>query len=492
MGRRLDCPDRKRYAARGAFSGGRPHPERLELRCLLSVTGDFSILSVSPANGSVVPALPNGEVVVTLSQPVAGLADGQSPIQTTGTFNPYDVILLARGPDGVFSAPTGVDGGDLPLHVNVVYHVNGNGTSEFVITPTGPLSTDVFAVHVDLAAFRDASGQPLTDANNGYRTFLLQKPAVNPSAPLQVTGVTALNGQTVINNDVVPMPDTIQIHFNKPLFAGAAGNGNVQLIANPGPNFSIVPSVAAYSPTTDSIYLTPTERLGQGTVYAVRVAGQDSGSTYVSDDQGFGGPGYPLPHTFYDTFSIAESAPPNPIRPFRVSATLPPASTTSTWTQPVGYALIRFTEPLDPQSLGRYSAMLIPRSGGLNTNAFDAGDVPLNATVAYNPAAFQLIIVPSQPVGDDVYLYALSNMRATNGDPLLNNFGQPAGVSGNPAYYATFGLTAGSASASVAPTGRSHPAAVLGWIPDLHAAPSFAARRAVPAGPLGTAWFIRR
>jgi hypothetical protein len=222
--------------------------------------------------------------------------------------------------------------------------------------------------------------------------------------------------------------------------------------------------------------------LSQGTVYAVRVAGQDSGGGYVSDDQGYGGPGYPLAHTFYDTFTV-DGAVRNPLSPFRVTATLPAASTTDQWTQPVGYALIQFTEPLNPQSLGRYSAMLIPRSGGLDTNAFDAGDAPLNATVAYNPSTWQLIIIPSQPVGNDTYLFALSNMAAANGDPLLNNAGQPAGVSGNPPYYATFGLNAGgSASASAASRGAA--AVVLAAIPDDPARGSARTRGAVPGGPL--------
>ncbi|MDR3633079.1 MAG: hypothetical protein P4L84_04530 [Isosphaeraceae bacterium] len=493
--------------------GRRAELEPLEPRCLLSGTNDFSILSISPANGTVVPALPNGQIVVTLSHRVAGLSDGQSPIQNSGTFNPYDVFLLARGPDGVFSAPSGVDGGDLPLHVNVVYHINGNGTSEFVITPTGSLSSDVYAVKVDLAAFTDTSGNPLIDGNDGYRTFLLQAPPVNANQPLTVTSVTEFNGQTTIHNNVVARPDTIQIQFNKPLYAGAAGNGNVQLIANPGPNFTVVPSVAAYNPTTDSIYLTPTVFLNSGTVYAIRVAGQDSGSSYVSDDQGYGGPGYPLAHTFYDTFTVTGPVY-DPLTPFQVGTIqaemgtgAAATSTTNQWSLPESYMSVQFDEPLNVQSLGRYSVALIPRSGGLDTNNFDAGDTPLNATVVYNPNTFQLIIVPSQPVGKDVYLLALSNMNASANDPLLNNAGQPAGVGGNAPYYATFqqlppptaqpfsgvpatvspSATASANNATGAAAGsHSTPAAVLATIPDPTTTGSARLHGPVPTGPLGT------
>ncbi|MDR3638779.1 MAG: SMP-30/gluconolactonase/LRE family protein [Isosphaeraceae bacterium] len=427
----------------------------------VGVTG-LQITGTTPADGSVVSSLPNGQVVVTFSEPIAGLTDGQSPIQNSGTFNPYDVFLLARGPDGAFSAPSGADQGDLPLHANVVYHINGDGTSEFVITPTEPLSSDVYAISLQLSAFTDASGNPLTDGRNGYRTFLLQEPAVNASQSLQVTGVTEFNGYATINNNAVYQPDTIQIHFNKPLYAGAAGNGNVQLIANPGANFTVVPSVAAYSPTTDSIYLTPTAPLNPGTVYAIRVAGQDAGSSFVSDDQGFGATGYPLLHTFYDTFTVLNAPAGAGQSPFTVATDsnqnprlMPIPSASSEWSVPVGYASVQFSEALDPTSLGRFSTMLIPRSGGLDTNNFDPADVPLNATLAFNPNTDQLIIVPSQPVGNDIYLYSLNNMKATNGDPLLNNAGQPAGISGNAPYYATFGLNAAGSPAAAVVTGRS-------------------------------------
>lgn len=458
MMRRPFQPSSRRSARVRAW---RARVEHLETRCLLSGT-TFDIASINPANGTVVSSLPNGQIVVTLSEPVAGLSDGQSPIQDSGTFNRYDVTLIPRGPSGVFSAPSGVDGGDLPVHINVVYHVNGNGTSEFVITPTGSLSTDVYAVHVDLAAFKDASGNTLIDGNDGYRTFLLQLPSAAPNQPLAVTEVTELNDSVTIDNNLVDMPDTIQIHFNKALYPVGAGNGSVQLIANPGPNFTVVPSVAAYSPTTDSIYLTPTVTLSRSTLYVIRVAGQDSGSTYVSDDQGFGHPGNPLPHTFYTSFEV--TGPVMDPATFQVGAIMPTPSLTTPWKQPVGYVSVQFDYPLNPQSLGRYSAMVIPRSGGLNNNAFDAGDEPLNATVAYNPNTWQLIIVPSQPVVNDNYLVALGPMTATNGAALPNNAGQPAGVNGNAPYYAQFYVALDPPAASTAAVAR--PSVVWATIPD--------------------------
>ncbi|MDR3636094.1 MAG: hypothetical protein P4L84_19995 [Isosphaeraceae bacterium] len=440
---------------------------RLEPRCLPSGTTPFHIVNVDPGDGAVVPALPNGQVVITLSEPVAGLSDGQSPIQATGGFNPYDVMLIPRGPSGIFSAPSGIDGGSLPVHANVVYHVNGDGTSEFVLTPTAPLSTDVFLIHVDLSAFRDASGNTLTDPNNGDTTFLLQRAQSDPAQAWGVVSVTA-DGKTPINNNIVAPFVTIQILFNRPLYPGAAEDGNVQLIANPGPDDSVVPSVAAYNPTTDSIYLTPTTMLHPGVVYAVRVAGKDSGSTYVSDDQGYGGPGYPLAQTFYDTFEVSPIAIPQVLpSPFTVTKVSPTGPTTATF----GYVAISLNlgELPDPSSLTRWSVMVIPQSGGLDNSAFDAGDVPLNGTVVVGAGPFGnvIVVVPSQPMGDDQYLVDVGSMTS-GGSPLVNNAGQPAGVGGNPPYYATFGpdaTTFGQTGAG-SPSTDAAPAVMLATIPD--------------------------
>ncbi|MDR3633073.1 MAG: hypothetical protein P4L84_04500, partial [Isosphaeraceae bacterium] len=85
MGRRFgQLMDR---AKRAREPGLRTQFEILEPRWLLSLAspapaapdvsapaGEFSILRVSPDNGTVVSALPGGQVIVTLSQPVAGLS----------------------------------------------------------------------------------------------------------------------------------------------------------------------------------------------------------------------------------------------------------------------------------------------------------------------------------------------------------------------------------------------------------------------------------
>ena len=461
----------------------------------IAVQTSVIITGTNPGDGTVVmDKLPNGQFVVTFNHPLAGLSDGQSPIQDNAPFNPYDVFLLARGPDLQFTAPKPdiLNGGDLPLHAEVVYHINVNGTSEFDITPTEPMSTDVFAVSVNLASFSDLAGNPLTDPLGGapgYRTFLFQKSAFS-SQPLAVVGITEFNGSTPVSG-AVAQPDTISIQFNKPLFVGAAGNGNVQLIANPGPNFTVVPSVAAYSPTTNSIELTPTVPLTPatplfpGTQYAVRVAGKDGPTTpsYVSDDQGFGSPDSngALPHTVFDLFTVKNAPAGAGSSPLTVAVDaqgnpklLPLATNNNAWGQAIGYVSAQFTEPLDVASLGHYSAMFIPWKGGLNDNGADAGDVPLNATIAFNPNTNELIIVPSQPVGSGVYVDSLSSMKAMNTDPLMNDAGLEAGVSGL-AYYRSFFEQAPGVSA-LAVTG-SHAS-------DLVAAPVVSGALVGPSDPV--------
>ncbi|MDR3632769.1 MAG: Ig-like domain-containing protein, partial [Isosphaeraceae bacterium] len=431
---------------------------------------ELTITATSPANGSVVTALPNGKIVITFNHPLLASSLSKAGTQQTGllTSDPYSVFLIARGPAGAFSAPQAshYEGGDVPIHANTTYKVNANGTSQITITPTAPLAADVYAISVN-GAYTDTNGDTLaagTGQSTFYATFLLQPPATNGS-PLQVTGVTAFNNFETINNNLIYQPDTIAIHFNKPLFAGAANGNTVQLLAKQGSSDTVVPSVAAYSPTTDSIDLTPTALLNPGTVYLIRVAGQDSGSAYVSDNQGYGNPGYPLATTFYDTFTVRNVPVGAGQAPLQVATanggpdTMP--TTGVIWNVPVGYASITFTQPVALSSFGRYSAMLVPAGGGLNPTAFDAADVPLNATLAFNPNLNVLIITPSQPVGNDLYLYALSGIDAAqaNGqpnpaDPLLNNSGLRAG-GGNAPYYKTFEVTVTTPSVAVTPSTAS-------------------------------------
>src|SRR5262249_31813866 len=59
-------------------------------------------------------------------------------------------------------------------------------------------------------------------------------------------------------------------------------------------------------------------------------------------------------------------------------------------------------------------------------------------------------IVPSQPVGSGVYVDSLGNIKAVNGDPLLNDAGQAAGVAGLPFFRSFFEQPTGSPSLVVA------------------------------------------
>src|SRR6185437_15820955 len=100
-----------------------------------------------------------------------------------------------------------------------------------------------------------------------------------------------------------------------------------------------------------------------------------------------------------------------------------------------------FSEGLNMQSLGRFSAMLVPHSGGLTTGGSGYADVPVNAKLAFNPNTNQLIMVPTQPLANSVYLFSMSGMKATNGDTLTN-----APV------YSTFQLAAGALPAVSLPS----------------------------------------
>ena len=138
-------------------------------------------------------------------------------------------------------------------------------------------------------------------------------------------------------------------------------------------------------------------------------------------------------------------------------------------TTPLGYASIPFSETVDLATLGPNSVTLTSRKGGLNNNAFDAGDAPSHVRVAFNPNTNTMIIVPTALLGNDTYRYSLQNMKATNGDPLTHPGGTlpvtdtfvlniPA-----PAPHAV-SATAGFASLSQTAWGTAGPGAVGGTV----------------------------
>ena len=377
-------------------------------------------------------SLPNGQVVVTFNHPLAGL----TPDVTNGkgfASNPFAVMLIPSGPDGgalfaanapsLWTAPNGVDSGDLPVPASLVYHVNADGSSQITLTPAFPLSTDIYLITAQ--GLSDLAGNPLTDAATGnpepvYTSFDYHASSSN-SAALQVVGVTADHGATVIKGSLIPQPDTIAIQFNKPLDIWTANSTTIQLMGNTGPGGQEqqVSAAVTYSPSTNTAYLTPEAVLSPGTLYVVSVAGS------VSDDLNFPSPGVTsLGQPFSTTFEVNSAGVGNGTSPLVVTGTSPPNN--SQYFQALGYVSVTFSEPIQRASMGRFSAMLIPQTSGLTTGTSGYADVPMNAKVAFNPNTNQVIIVPTQLLGNTIYLYSLSNIKATNnGDSLTSQGGAP-------------------------------------------------------------------
>jgi subtilisin-like proprotein convertase family protein len=384
----------------------------------LTIQTKLQVVSVTPTLGNY-RSLPGGKIVVKFNHTLAGLTADDS---TGASFKnrPFAVYLVPRGPSGTFDAPTGIDGGSTPIHATLVYHVNSDGTSTITLTPKAPLGTDVYLIAVsgtlsDLAgnALLDTTGKPGTY----FTTFNLRTTPPN-NVPLRVTSVTTLHGSVSIANNTIPQPDTIAITFNKSVnFLQLTGGttGTVQLLAGS----RVIQAAVAYSPTNQTVYLTPEEALTPGTKYTVRVDGS------VSDDQAFPNPDAPfkLGSAFTTTFQVNRAGVGSGQSPFRVLPSGNHLAITpgpGVQNSPFGYGSIAFSEPLDMSSLGRYSVMLVPRSGGLNNNAFDDADTPVNAKLAFNPNTNTLIVVPTVPLGNDTYLYTIHSVKAMNGDSLTN------------------------------------------------------------------------
>ena len=402
------------------------------------------IVSITPAGGSF-SALPGGEIVVTFNEPLAGL----NPDDPTGggfTHNPSAVFLSPRGPSGAFLAPSGLNIGSTHINATLVYHVNADGSSTITLIPHAPLATDVYLITV-AGTLTSTQGASVTSATGltgpEYSTFTI-KPSTRNNTPLKIVSVTTLHASvSIANGAVIPQPDTIAIGFNKPVDFLTTTTSTVQLLA--GPSNTPVSAAVAYSPTTRTVYLTPESTLAPGKTYTIRV------DKSVTDDQNFPNPdtSLTLGSVFTTRFSVRTAgvgAGKGPLVALTTNGHLQaspgygPARTS-----PFGYASIPFSETVNLSSLGRYSAMLVPQQGGLNNNAFDAANTPLNAQVAFNPNLNELILVPTVLLGNDIYLYELSNMKAVNGDPLVN-------PGGSLPIFDTFKLSVPTAQAAVLPS----------------------------------------
>ncbi|MDR3632657.1 MAG: Calx-beta domain-containing protein [Isosphaeraceae bacterium] len=414
----------------------------------VTIQTSLQVAGVSPA-GNFATSLPNGQVVLTFTHKLAGLTPDVSN-GSAFTSNPFAVMLVPSGPDGgalfaahaasLWTAPSGVDSGDLPVPATLVYHENANGTSQITLTPALPLSTDIYLISAN--GLTDLAGNALTGGGGPgttyYTSFDLHASPVN-ATPLAVTSVTANRGAVVINNNSIPQPDTIGITFSKALSTWTVNTSTIHLYAQTGPGTTApVQAAVAYSPTTDTAYLTPEAILTPGTVYFVAV------DPKVSDDQAFPNPGGTLAQEFTTSFTVSAPAV-SGSSPLTVLRTAPTNGTQ--YFQPLGYGAVTFSEAVNLQSLSRFSAMLIPHTGGVTTGGSGYADVPMNAKVAFNPNTNQLIIVPTEPLANNIYLFSLSGIKATNGDSLV----------GTTAYSTFQLLMSGSASSALAAQSASAP-----------------------------------
>ncbi len=411
------------YSVTAQYSGDGDYSGVTSASTPLSIIAPLQVTSVSPSS-NFMTSLPNNQVVVTLDRTIAGLLPDLSDGSGFRS-NPFAMMLIPSGPDGLlnaeqtgnlWTAPKGVDSGDLPVPATLIYHVNSNGTSTITLIPREPLTTNVYLISVN--SLFDSNGDPLFSggAAGVYYTSFEYLPPSGVTAPLKVVSVTADNGSVTINNNQIPQPDTIGVQFNKPLNAYTVSTSTVQLFGQG--STSALPAAVAYSPATNTAYLTPETMLKPGTVYYVAVNG-------VSDDAKFpaldNAPGGAL-SGFSTSFTVNAAGTGGPgSAPLSILATNPPNN--QIFSKPFGYAAVTFNEALSTtlsQSiLSRFSAMLISHTGGVTTGTSGYADVPLNAKLAFNPNTDQLIMVPTGNVlNNTIYLYSLHGITTTNGEAL--------------------------------------------------------------------------
>lgn len=286
------------------------------------------------------------------------------------------------------------------------------------------MATDYYLITINGSITDLAGNSVLNNKGNPGRfstTFELRpKPVV--AGPPKVVSVTTQHGSVPINGKPIAQPDTIAIAFNKPLNFLTVTPQTVKLLAG-SHNLPVAESVI-YSPTTNTIYLTPQAALLPGFTYTVRVNGKGAPGTPVTGDQGFPKPGLPMASSFTTTFQVSSPPVNSTHGPLRVlkdgKGKLAISPGPGVRSGPFGYASIPFSEPLDMSSLGRFSVILSLQAGGLKNSAFDVADAPLNARLAFNPNTNTLILVPTVRLAGGSYRFTLSNMKAKNGDPLKN------------------------------------------------------------------------
>ncbi len=411
-----------------------------------TVLSPLEVTGVSPSAISTLhylQSLPNNQIVISFNRAIAGLtADKSDGSGFAGDV--FAVMLIPSGPDGgalaaqgkvLWTAPSGVDSGDLPIPATAVYHVNPvDGTSTITLTLSQFLPSDVYLLTVN--PLSDIYGDPLggpgvNPSGIVFMTFDYRPDAANGS-PLKITDVTTRNGSVPINGNVIAQPDTIGVQFNKPLNSWTVNSSTVHLLANPAPGqYHLVSAPVFYSPSTQTAYLTPGETLSPGVNYVIAV------DPTVSDDQKFPSTGVTLGQPFYATFAVNGLGVTNH-SPLTVTGTTP--ADKSPWTVPLGYATVHFSEAIDLQSLSRFSAMLITKTGGLTTGNSGYADVPVNAKLAFNPNTNDLIIVPTGLLPNRIIdLFSMQGITAQNKTDVLQ--GTPV--------YATFLLNYASTAASV-------------------------------------------
>ena len=427
------------FAATASINSGGTPSALSSPSATVRIQTSLEVVSVNASgmfyNGSTVPLPDHGQIIVRFNHALAGLSP-EDPGATGFKGNPFAVMLIPSGPDGLttkqqvgvyWSAPAGIDSGDLPVPATAAYVENADGTATITVTPHEPLTTNIYLISVNNLS--DLAGNPLENAagapGNYYTSFDYRPPAVTPAAPA-VTLVSANHGAVTIHDNSIPQPDTIGITFNKAMDPFTINSNTIELLGRPlsGGSYQVEASAVAYSPSTQTAYLTPETTLTPNMLYLVEV------SAGATDDTLFPNNGTPLAQPFFTTFTVS-SGPVGPgSPPFTILGTNPGDITVVA--QPLGYATVTFSEPLSftPLTLSRFAAMLVPQTGGVTTGNSGYSDVPYNAKLAFNPSTNTLVIVPTGQLTNNVlnvFALAQTPIQATDGDPLNDSAHNPPG-----------------------------------------------------------------
>ncbi|HVU89697.1 MAG TPA: Ig-like domain-containing protein [Pirellulales bacterium] len=260
-----------------------------------------------------------------------------------------------------------------------------SATKTVILTPTSALSnsmTYMLTVVGGTGGVTDLAGNAL--ATNIFSSFTTVAGAPVDTTPPTVVGVIPIGASTgvAVNAPVI-------VRFSEPLNGATISGSTFQLR---DANNNLVPTSIAYTPSTNTVVLTPTSVLANSMTYMLTIVGGASGVKDLA--------GNAVATNIFSSFTTVAGAPADTTPPTVVAVTPVGASTGVAVNTPV---TVKFSEALNP--------------GTITASTFQLRDSNNNlvaTTIAYSSATNTVILTPTSALANSM-TYMLTVVGGANG-----------------------------------------------------------------------------